>query len=180
MSSVSRIISLAAPVAWGGIVGATLSADGKTLTKTAGAGWTNAGAFGTQALRAALGWTLSVVNDGSSIDAWGFSRADGSLSYDSIEFAGLVNPGASAFVIYESGANPYQISTAPGDVLAVRVDDGVVTYLKNGAVVYTSLVAPTLPLYPDCSLFGVGHTLAATLTQEGTEAVGAAGSVVRI
>lgn len=35
----------------------------------------------------------------------------------------------------------------PGDVFRVSVESGVVKYYKNGTVFYTSLVAPTYPLY---------------------------------
>ena len=46
-----------------------------------------------------------------------------------------------------------------GDPFQVGVEGGVVTYRRNGAVFYTSGVAPAYPLLIDTALFTPGATL---------------------
>ncbi len=45
------------------------------------------------------------------------------------------------------------------DRFQVTVEGGVVKYLRNGAVFYTSLVAPAYPLLVDTALYTPGATL---------------------
>ena len=50
--------------------------------------------------------------------------------------------------IWESGTLKANAGTyVAGDNLEVGVDNGIVTYYKNGAAIYTSLVTPTFPLF---------------------------------
>jgi hypothetical protein len=45
----------------------------------------------------------------------------------------------------------------------VGIEGGVVRYMKNGVVMYTSAVAPTYPLLVDTALFSPGATLVAVV-----------------
>jgi YD repeat-containing protein len=63
-------------------------------------------------------------------------------------------------------------SYAPGDRFRVAVEGGVVKYKRNGAVFYTSTIAPTYPLLVDTSFYTNGATLTnvviGTYSTEGT------------
>jgi predicted transglutaminase-like cysteine proteinase len=70
------------------------------------------------------------------------------------------------FRIYETGI--YRNITgiyASGDIFRISVESGIVKYYRNGALLYTSLLPPTLPLLVDVSINEVGGTVTnATIT----------------
>jgi hypothetical protein len=57
---------------------------------------------------------------------------------------------------------------ATGDLLRVAVEGGVVKYRKNGALLYTSSVAPTYPLLVDSSFYSNGSTLTNVVISSGS------------
>lgn len=178
MSGGTRVVSVSAPVLWTAASGADVSADGSTLTKTAIVGWSNAGARSRQVLSAGDGFVEWTIPDMAVMLGFGFSPTDPDVTLNSIGF-GLYTSSPS-LVVVESGAQPTAVVYQAGDVVRVAIVGSSVKYSKNGAVFYTSLLAPSLPLVVDCSLYSVGAVLAAKLTQAGTEADGVGGSVVRI
>ena len=46
-----------------------------------------------------------------------------------------------------------------GDAFKIAIESGVVKYYKNGALVYTSGIAPAYPIGLDTTLFTVGSTV---------------------
>ena len=90
---------------------------------------------------AGLGRDLSASTDAASID-YGFSLWPG-----------------NTWEVRERGVYRADGASAPGDRFRVAVEGGKVVYRKNGAVVYTSKVAPSFPMALDVTLFSVGATL---------------------
>ena len=89
----------------------------------------------------------------------GLSYGDSNQSYTDIDFA--IYPHASGSLqVYESGNYRGTFGTyAAGDRLRVEVSDGVVRYLKNGTLLYTSQEVLRYPLRVDASLYQTGSTL---------------------
>jgi hypothetical protein len=70
--------------------------------------------------------------------------------------------------VRESGNYRKDVRFAPGDVFEVRVEGGVVRYLKNDRVFYTSTGAPRYPLRVDSSLSTVGATVVNARIRQGS------------
>jgi RHS repeat-associated protein len=141
-------------VSWTNAVGVSVS--GNSLTKTAADGWGNAGAASMQAINAGDGY---VEFSSSGVTLAGLSHSDTNQNYNTIDF-GLHVDGSNLYV-YESGVNKGSLGTVTAtDVLRVAIESGVIKYKKNGALLYTSTVAPTYPLLVDTALYGNGGTIA--------------------
>jgi RHS repeat-associated protein len=149
--------SVVQSVSWTNAVG--VSVNGKSLTKTAATGWGNAGATSAQSLTAGDGYTELTVPNTTTHRFVGLSNGNSNSDYTDVDFA--IHPviGGTIF-IYEGGISRGTFgSYTAGDVLRVAVEGGVVKYRKNGALLYTSTIAPTYPLLVDSALHGTGNTL---------------------
>jgi hypothetical protein len=82
----------------------------------------------------------------------GLSNANANSNFTTIQYAIFLR--SDGFVeVYESGiARGGFGAYAPGDVFKVSVDNGVVRYSRNGAIFYSSTIAPTLPMMADVSV----------------------------
>jgi hypothetical protein len=142
-------------VVWANAVGVSVS--GNSLTKTAAAGW-NAGASSTTALLSGDGYVEFTVSETTTDRMLGLSNKDVDQNYTSIRFAADLTS-SGALLVYEMGVNRGSFGTyATGDVVRVAVESGVVTYRRNGALLYTSTAA-IYPLLVDTSLSTSGATL---------------------
>jgi len=149
--------SAAQNVTWTNMVG--VSANGNSLTKTAGAGWGNAGASSTQSIAAGDGYVEVTATETSMARLFGLSHTDADQNWTSINF-GIDLDWSGSIYVFESGNNrgnfgPY----ASGDKFQVAIVGGVVKYKKNGTVFYTSSVSPAYPLVVDTALNENGCTL---------------------
>jgi hypothetical protein len=154
---------------WTSPVKATV-ADG-SITKSAGCdGCQDSGAHSAVQLTGD-GYAEFVPFSGLRLVA-GLGR-DLSASTDSatIDFAFSFWPG-NTWEVRERGVYRAEGSSAAGDRFRVAVEGGKVVYRKNGAVVYTSTVAPAFPMALDVTLFSVG----ASLSQATVSSVAAAPS----
>ncbi len=89
----------------------------------------------------------------------GLSASYGGSSYTTIQYA-IYLQSNGAVGIYETGTNRGNFGTyISGDVFRVAVESGIVKYYKNGVVIYTSTVTPSLPLYVNAALSDVGATI---------------------
>ncbi|MDO6430458.1 T9SS type A sorting domain-containing protein [Flavitalea sp. BT771] len=89
----------------------------------------------------------------------GLSTSYTGVNYSNIQYAFYLTSGGS-LQIYESGTGKASFGTySTGDVLKIAVEAGTVKYYRNGALLYISAVAPTLPLLVDASLYHVGGTI---------------------
>lgn len=143
-------------VTWAALVQAT--AFGSTLTKAGVAGW-NAGAISTRAIGSGDGFVSFSTNEATTHKMIGLSQGNTNTDFADIDFAILLASNGTSYV-FESGTFRGVFGAyAAGDQFEVAVEGGVVTYLRNGAVFYTSGLAPVYPLLVDTALYTPGATL---------------------
>jgi YD repeat-containing protein len=156
-------LSACQPVSWTNL--ANVSVSGNTLTKSSGGDGWNAGATSAQSFASGAGY-VEFVADASNPN-WrmvGLSNGNSTSDYSDLDFA-LYLASDSIVYIYEQGVNRGGFGAyVPGDRLRVGVENGVVTYYKNGQWLYTSGVTPVYPLLVDSSIYrNGGQIIAATL-----------------
>src|SRR5215470_15513225 len=123
-------------VVWTNAVGVSVS--GSTLTKTSGEAWGNAGAASVNVIDGGYGYAEFTVPDTSKSTIIGLSYGDSTQDWPDIDF-GIHPQAGGALFVYEAGSGRGSFgSYAGGDRLRVEVYHGVVRYLRNGAVFYTS------------------------------------------
>jgi RHS repeat-associated protein len=145
-------------VVWTNAAGVSVS--GNNLTKNTTDGWANSGASSTQAIVSGDGYVQLTATETNTWRMIGLSNGDSNKDYTDIDFAAYLSVSGSNLCIYEAGVSRGCPSTyTTGDTIKVAVESGVVKYRKNGAVVYTSTVAPSYPLLVDSALYSNGSTL---------------------
>jgi chitodextrinase len=143
-------------VAWTNATGVTVS--GNNLTGNGPDGWSS-GAFSTRGIASGDGFATFMAKETNTYRMLGLSHADAGSSYTTIDFA-LYATAAGTLMVYEKGASMGQFGTyAAGDRLEVAIRNGVVQYLNNGTLLYTSTQVPVYPLYVDTSLYSSGATI---------------------
>jgi alpha-tubulin suppressor-like RCC1 family protein len=151
-----------AEVAMGDVVLANevgVSLFGSGFTRSAAAANWDAGAAGTRAINE--GYVEFVASETNLDRMVGLAHGDSSQSYTDVDF-GLYPAGNGTVQVYEAGTYRGSFgSYATGDRLRVRVESGVVKYYKNGTLLYTSSVSPTLPLRIDTSAYQPNATVLA-------------------
>jgi hypothetical protein len=70
--------------------------------------------------------------------------------------------------VRESGVYRKDVTFVTGDTFEIRVESGLVHYVKNGAVFYTSTEAPRYPLQVDTSLVSAGATVDNAMIRQGS------------
>jgi len=152
---------------WARDVGVLILANG--VMKTAASGWGNAGAVSNVRLPSGDGIVEFIATEGTTNRMLGLSTSSHTAtdSYTDITFGVYLT--SSTAQIWESGVQqPGSWSYAPGDHFSVAVEGGVVKYRQNGALLYTSAVTPTYPLWVHTVLYSgpaAGATVGATLAQ---------------
>lgn len=137
---------------------ANVSNINNNLTKVQGYNTYNAGASSLNTVKN-NGYFDFTVSEKNRTKAIGLSSDDPNYNYNSTDYA-MVLGSNGRFTIYESGSwrlgnKPYNV----GDVLRIAVENNVVKYYRNETLVYTSNVAPNLPLLVDISLSQEGGTV---------------------
>ena len=147
-------------VTWAGAVKATASPG--FLAKTSPTVAWDSGAASTMAIDGSDGYLETPASIGSTIAMIGLSHGNANSGYSDIDYALYMASGT--FYIYEGGLNRGSFGTlAATDRLRVSVESGVVKYRKNGALLYTSGIAPTFPLLVDSSLHSSGARISGVL-----------------
>ena len=142
-------------VQWTSAVGVETSAG--TLRKVTADGWT-AGAVSTGTL-VGDGYAETVVAETNTYRLFGLGTGDSGAGYDDVDF-GLYPAANGQLYVFEKGVYRGSFGDyAPGDVLRVSVDGGVVRYIRNGRVLYESTQPPVYPLLVDTALYSAGATL---------------------
>ncbi|MFK8038027.1 MAG: T9SS type A sorting domain-containing protein [Crocinitomicaceae bacterium] len=143
------------PIEWSENVLA--NSNGNSLSKLGANGW-NAGAISTQSIGNNT-YTTTVVNETNTYRMFGLTDINTNTSYTTIDYAFYLISGGS-LRIYESGVNRGAFGVYnTGDTLKIGIESNTIKYYVNDALVYTSLVAPTLPLFADCSIYTNGGTI---------------------
>jgi hypothetical protein len=135
-----------------------VAVSGNDLTKTGATGFWNAGASTVQTITGD-GYAEFTTAENNTAKMAGLSNGDASPNYAEIDYAVYLKANGTVNV-YENGVNRGELGAyVAGDRFRVQVTGGVVTYLKNGVLLYTSTVAPTFPLGIDTSFLTLGATL---------------------
>ncbi len=133
-------------------VGPHVSAALGSLTRPPDATGLWEGAVSTRGINSPDGYLEFRASDQGIV---GLSNGDTNGLEDDIDF-GLKSWYDDLFVV-ENGEGRGQFgSVTPSDVLRVSVENGVVVYRKNGAVIYTSTTPPHYPLVADTSFDSSG------------------------
>ena len=144
-------------VVWTSASGVTVS--GNDLTKTATTGWGNAGAISTAQMDGGAAYVEFVATETNTLRLCGLSNGNSTTSNTDVDFGIQLNASA-AYQAYEAGvAKGSSGSYVSGDRFRVEAQPGLVRYLKNGSVFYTSAASPKFPLLVDTALNTNGATL---------------------
>lgn len=101
-------------------------------------------------------FTVTEINKSRVI---GLSTTNANSNYTSIQYSFYL-ASTSLLQIIESGVGRGSFgSYTTNDVLKIAVQSNVVKYYKNGLLIYTSAVVPTLPMLVDVSIASVGGTV---------------------
>jgi hypothetical protein len=143
-------------VVWTNLVNAT--ANGGSLQKTAGCdGCADAGAISQQQIASGDGSVTFSATETDKLRYVGLSHGNTDTSVADIDFA--IRLGQGYAEVRENNVYRADVPLAAGDTFKVAVEGGVVKYYQNGALFYTSAVAPTYPLLVDTSLLSAGATV---------------------
>lgn len=123
------------------------------MTKTGGVdgGWDAGARSQTFAADGYVEFATPSITDGEKM--FGLAITDSNQSYTSLDFAIWFN--AATYAVYELGVLKFSggaSSASITDVFQVKRTGTTITYLKNGAVVYTSLTTTAAPLMADGSI----------------------------
>ncbi|MGH9958103.1 MAG: RHS repeat-associated core domain-containing protein, partial [Pyrinomonadaceae bacterium] len=134
-------------------VSPTIQVSGNSLQKVSGtSSWYDAGAVSSQMIVAGDGYMEFTPGEINTWRMCGLGNTDSGPYFSDIRYAFFV-AGGGGLGIYESGIDRGSFgSYAASDRLKIAVEGGVVKYYRNGALVYTSTVAPAYPLQVDASL----------------------------
>ena len=146
------------PVLWTpNLVNVTSTSGHTTMTKNpVGNGWNTARVYSSEgySVPCYVSFKASQTTSAALMIALNSDPATG-VDYSYLDYAFYLDGGGYT-AIYESGGNPLVIgsSTYTTSTVFEIIYDGVnVKYYMDGVLKYTSLVAPTLPLYLDSSFW---------------------------
>ena len=130
-------------VAWTNLVNVT--ANGNSVTKTQGCdGCNDAGAISQQKITAGDGYAQFTADANGPLRITGLTQSFAISNPATIAWG--VRFQGNVAEVREGGSYKADTSFVAGDVFRVAVQSGVVRYSKNGAVFYTSQLAPAYPL----------------------------------
>jgi hypothetical protein len=148
-------------VVWASPVKVTVS--GSTITKNSGCnGCWDAGAASQQTIASGNGSVSFTVSTGATATV-GLTTGNGGTSANDIKFALRFFPGYVE--VRESGVWKESWTIAAGATHKVAVNGGAVKYFYNGALKYTSAVAPAYPLLVDATIETIGSAVQNALLQ---------------
>ena len=135
-----------------------VSTGSNNLTKVSGINSWNAAGFSYNKVEQE-GFMQTIVAESNTNRMIGLNAFNSNVSYTDIDYAFYLTA-SGGLNIYENGSSRGNWgSYASGDTLRIAVVGNKVRYIKNGNTVYTSNIAPTLPLYVDLCINTVGGTL---------------------
>ena len=144
------------PIAWGNASGAFT--QGATLVKMTQNGW-NGAVSSTNNLQSGDGYVEFTALEINSLRAAGLKSAGSAQSLQQVDFAISLSETGIVEVAEQGTVRGQFGSYLSGDRFRVEVQNGVVRYKKNGAVIYSSAVAPSYPLHAETVFYTQGATL---------------------
>lgn len=149
------ITATAGAAVWQNEVG--VSSSGNSITKTGGAGW-NSGAS-TVATLPGDGYVEFMTGETTTSKICGLSSGDSNQAFADVDYGVYMTSGGLLY-IYEAGVYRIYLGTyAATDTFRITVASGVVTYRRNGNLIYTSTVPASGALLFDSSLYTPGATV---------------------
>ncbi len=144
-------------VSWQNIAGLDVTST-NSLQKSVNSNSWNSGAFSYNSIQNG-GYAETVINETNTSRMIGLNTINENSSYTDIDYAFyFLNNGDVR--VYENGTFMGSWGNySSGDTFQVAVIENEVRYIQNGNVIYTSTIAPTLPLYVDMSLNTVNSTI---------------------
>jgi alpha-tubulin suppressor-like RCC1 family protein len=135
-----------------------LLVQGSSLTKTGSDGW-NATASSSNSIQSGDGWLEFTAIETDKERVLGLKSTGSASSYTDIDFA-IDLKSTGTIEIYELGTSRGSFGAYTlGDRLRIEVEYGIVRYLRNGVLLYTSSTAPTYPLHAETAAYSAGATL---------------------
>ena len=136
------------------------SASGNTLTNVGCSTDWACGAVSTQTLASGDGFVEATPSETTTYRKFAAGCGRYLAVVPDLEFAFYLLPGG-VLGVYESGEfRGYVGQYASSDRLRVGIEQGVVTYRKNGQLLYRSKTAPSYPLRVDTSFYSSGAMIA--------------------
>ena len=132
-----------------------VAVNGNTITKNGGCtGCGDAGAVSQQMITSGNGSMTFAVSSGAEVTV-GLGTGNSGTGGADVDFGLRFYP--SGYVeVREGGVYKWDFATVAGATYKVAVENGVVKYYQNGALKYTSVKPPSLPLLLDTSLNSPG------------------------
>ncbi len=144
-------------VGWTSLNG-VIATGSNNLEKISGSGSWNAAGFSYNKVEQG-GFMQTIAAETNKARMIGLNAVNTNVSYTDIDYAFYLTSGGG-LNIYENGSSKGNWgSYTTGDTLRIAVVANKVRYIKNGNIVYTSTVTPTLPLFVDLCINSVGGTL---------------------
>jgi hypothetical protein len=135
----------------------TLTAGGGMTKAGTDGHWGDAGAFTTQGIVSGGSISFTFPTNNGSLVA-GLSATNSGNSYTDIQFGFIMI--SNACEVSEGGSSVYNCGTFTAtDVFSVVLTAGVVTYLKNGSLLYTSGGTPASTLYGKAAAYSNGDSI---------------------
>jgi hypothetical protein len=152
------------PVRWIDRVNVTV--NGASLRKTSGCnGCQDAGAASEQRVTQGDGLLRFTASEVTSNRTIGLGAGNTTLMQD-IRYGIRLRNGVAE--VRESGVYRKDTRVVPGDTFEIRLEGGIVRYVQNNAVFYTSTQVPQYPVQADSSLLSVGATLDDVMLKRGS------------
>jgi len=135
-----------------------VQASGNSLTKIQSNGNWDGGAASRNTVKN-NGYMEFVASETNTSRMIGLSTTNANSNFTSIQYAiYLINNGNVN--VYESGINRGNFGTyATSDVFRIAVENNIVRYYRNNVLLYSSAIAPTLPMLVDVSIQTINGTL---------------------
>jgi RHS repeat-associated protein len=149
---------VAAPVGWTNTVKVSVSDNSITKTAVGLSAW-NAGAVSEKGIDYGDGYMEFTVSETNKARRAGLSNGDTNQNWNDIDYCIFLEANGNVSINEGSNLRGNFGTYSSGDKFRVSVENGVVTYRRNGALLYTSTVSPQYPLIVDTSLYTNGATI---------------------
>lgn len=144
------------PVVWTQLY--RVEANDSTLTKIAGCQGCAATAVSERSIAGGDGYFQFVAAQTNRHRWLGLMRSGKTASTGNIDF-GFWQGSVGITSIRENGVYRMETTYKVGDVFRIAVENGVVKYYKNDALLYQSRIAPTYPLVAAAAILDMGGTV---------------------
>ncbi len=144
------------PIVWA--AAQSVYTDGALLIKTSTDGWTSTSSS-TNNLQSGDGYVEFTALETNSRRGLGLKTAGSAQSLQQIDFAIALNETGIVEVVELGNSRGPFGSYQNGDRFRIDIQNGIVRYLRNDVLMYSSAVSPAYPLHVETALYSQGATL---------------------